>query len=51
MILDFFSSLDSIGIQFEKSQQKLLISGENTLTLGRSGTGKTTMSTYKILSL
>jgi len=27
------------------------MAGENTLTLGRSGTGKTTLSTFKILSL
>ena len=51
MIMSFFESLQTIGFKFEDNQKKLLVAGMNTLTLGRSGTGKTTMSTFKILSL
>lgn len=50
-MLNFFETLESIGITFEPNQRKLLMAGKNTLTLGRSGTGKTTLSTFKILSL
>lgn len=50
-MLNFFETLESIGIKFEPNQRKLLMAGENTLTLGWSGTGKTTLSTFKILSL
>jgi len=32
--MDFFESLESIGIKFEPNQRKLLMSDSNTLTLG-----------------
>ena len=49
--MDFFQSLESIGIKFEEQQKKFLLSTENTITLGRSGTGKTTASVFKVLAL
>lgn len=33
-MMNFFESLESIGIKFEENQKKLLMSGQNTLTLG-----------------
>ena len=50
-VLEFFETLENIGMEFENQQKELILSSKNTLTLGRSGTGKTTMSTFKILSL
>ena len=51
MILKFFESLEKYGIKFEQSQKRMLVSTGNTLALGRSGTGKTTVSAFKILAI
>ena len=51
MIMKFFESLEKYGIRFENSQKRMLISSGNTLALGRSGTGKTTVSAFKILAI
>jgi hypothetical protein len=51
MVMKFFEKLKKYGIKFEESQKKMLLSTKNTLALGRSGTGKTTVSTFKILSI
>ena len=50
-VMKFFESLEKYGIKFEKSQKRMLISSGNTLALGRSGTGKTTVSAFKILAI
>ena len=39
------------GIKFSNNQKKMLVSDMNTIVLGRSGTGKTTISAFKILAL
>lgn len=51
MVLTFFEKLEEIGIKFSESQRKMLTSTENTMVLGRSGTGKTTISAFKIIAL
>jgi ABC-type glutathione transport system ATPase component len=51
MILSFFERLEKYGIKFEQSQKRMLVSPGNTLALGRSGTGKTTVSAFKILAI
>ena len=51
MILKFFENLEKYGIKFEQSQKRMLVASGNTLALGRSGTGKTTVSAYKILAI
>jgi hypothetical protein len=43
--------IEGSGIRFSENQKKMLISDMNTLVLGRSGTGKTTISAFKILAL
>ena len=39
------------GIKFSDTQKKILTADSSTLVLGRSGTGKTTVVAFKILSL
>ena len=51
MVLDFFEKLEDIGIKFSENQRKMLTSTQNTIVLGRSGTGKTTISAFKIIAL
>ena len=51
MVIKFFESLEDYGIKFSENQRSMLISSTNTLILGRSGTGKTTVSAFKILAL
>lgn len=51
MIMKFFESLEKYGIKFENSQKKMLLTTNNTLALGRSGTGKTTVSAFKVLAI
>ena len=51
MVLKFFEGLEKYGIKFSENQRKMLIANTNTLVLGRSGTGKTTISAFKILAL
>ena len=51
MIIRFFEGLEDFGIKFSENQKSMLISSANTLILGRSGTGKTTVSAFKILAL
>lgn len=51
MILKFFENLEQYGIKFEESQKKMLITSGNTLALGRSGTGKTTVSAFKMVAI
>ena len=50
-VIQFFEGLETYGIKFSDNQRNLLISHTNTLVLGRSGTGKTTISAFKILAL
>jgi hypothetical protein len=51
MVIDFFETLQDYGIKFSPNQRQMLVSDVNTLVLGRSGTGKTTISAFKILAL
>jgi len=51
MVIRFFEGLQEYGIKFSDNQRNMLISSTNTLVLGRSGTGKTTISAFKILAL
>ena len=51
MVLDFFEKLEEIGIKFSENQRIMLTSTQNTIVLGRSGTGKTTISAFKIIAL
>ena len=51
MVLKFFENLEEYGIKFEESQKRMLISSNNTLALGRSGTGKTTVSAFKMVAI
>lgn len=50
-ILKFFERLEQFGIKFEESQKRMLLSTQNTIALGRSGTGKTTVSAFKVLAI
>ena len=50
-VIKFFEGLEEYGIKFSDNQRNMLISVKNTLILGRSGTGKTTISAFKILAL
>lgn len=51
MIMKFFERLEKYGIKFEANQKKMLLSTRNTIALGRSGTGKTTVSAFKVLAI
>mmetsp|Transcript_42011 Transcript_42011/g.48679 ORF Transcript_42011/g.48679 Transcript_42011/m.48679 type:complete len:162 (+) Transcript_42011:1118-1603(+) len=51
MIIKFFEGLEKYGIKFESSQKRMLVTPGNTLVLGRSGTGKTTVSAFKMLAI
>ena len=51
MVLKFFESLEKYGVTFSNSQKKMLISSNNTLVIGRSGTGKTTVSAFKMVAI
>ena len=50
-MLKFFEKLERFDIKFEKSQKRMLLSTQNTIALGRSGTGKTTVSAFKVLAI
>ncbi|CAI2362242.1 unnamed protein product [Moneuplotes crassus] len=50
-IIKFFEGLEKYGITFSQNQRNLLVTSTNSLVLGRSGTGKTTISAFKILAL
>lgn len=51
MIIKFFENMEKYGIKFENSQKRMLVAPGNTLALGRSGTGKTTVSAFKMLAI
>ncbi|CAI2383785.1 unnamed protein product [Moneuplotes crassus] len=50
-VIQFLQELEQFGIKFSKNQRSILTSDTNTLVLGRSGTGKTTVSAFKIIAL
>lgn len=51
MVLNFFENLEKYGIKFSNSQKKMLVASKNTLVIGRSGTGKTTVSAFKMVAI
>ena len=46
-----FSELKKQGLEFSKTQRKILTSDTSMLVVGRSGTGKTTIVSFKMLSV